>query len=256
MSRRWRPVPAETGCRRQWTACKGAGKPWAGGRQACRSAVAAPGAAGQRRRLCRFALPAHALGENLLVDLDTAQLRSGTVLQVGDQVLLRLMFQCEACGYLDAQRAGVSATDRPAPRHPRARAGRRHDPSRRPHRRYRAALLPAWDDDWRARVAQVLRAVPDGMVVTYAQLARLAGVQSTYCRAFPRLVKSQGLCRGQGGVRAGGGGIALLGRRRAYSATAPTACAARSARRGGHGLPPRPGRRPSPGGRWWSPPSA
>ena len=138
-----------------------------------------------------LALPAHTLGENLLVDIDTSQLVSGTVLQVGDAVRLRLMFQCEACGYLDALQAGVSA-----------RIGRRRGVLARvlaggivrPGDRILdlGRLLPAWDDDWRARVAQVLRAVPDGMVLTHAQLARLAGVQSSYCRAFPRLVKSLG----------------------------------------------------------------
>ena len=49
-----------------------------------------------------FALAPHTLRENLLVDVDTSRLVSGTVLQVGDSVLLRLMFQCEACGHLDA----------------------------------------------------------------------------------------------------------------------------------------------------------
>jgi hypothetical protein len=53
-------------------------------------------------------------------------------------------------------------------------------------------MLPAWDEDWRLRVARVLRAAPDGMVLTYTRLALLAGVQSTYCRAFPRLLKSLG----------------------------------------------------------------
>jgi hypothetical protein len=138
-----------------------------------------------------LSLPAHALGENLLVDLDTAALASGTVLRIGDAVLLRVMFQCEACGHLDACQAGVSARI----------GGRRGILARvlaggtiRPGDRIAdlGRKLPAWDDDWRARVAQVLRAVPSGMIVTYAQLARLAGVQSTYCRAFPRLVKSQG----------------------------------------------------------------
>jgi MOSC domain-containing protein YiiM len=138
-----------------------------------------------------LSLPAHALGENLLLDADTAALASGTVLRIGDDVILRLMFQCEACGYLDAYRAGVSA-----------RIGRRRGILARVlaggtiHPGDRIADMdgayPAWDDDWRVRVAQVLRAVPNGMVVSYAQLARLAGVQSTYCRAFPRLVKSQG----------------------------------------------------------------
>src|SRR5689334_2592313 len=56
-----------------------------------------------------FALPAHALGENLLIDLDTAQLASGTVLQIGAEARLRLMFQCEPCGTLDGFQAGLSS---------------------------------------------------------------------------------------------------------------------------------------------------
>jgi len=138
-----------------------------------------------------LSLPAHALGENLLVDLDTAQLRSGSVLQVGESVLLRLMFQCEACGYLDARKAGLSA--RIGARRgilARVLAGgvmRPGDPIRA-----LAGTLPPWSDDWRERVAQVLRAVPEGMVLSYAQLARLAGVQSTYCRAFPRVIGKLG----------------------------------------------------------------
>ena len=138
-----------------------------------------------------FQLPPHALGENLLVDLDTAALASGTVLRVGETVLLRLMFQCEACGYLDAHKAGVSG-----------RIGRRRGVlarvlaggAIRPGDRIfdLGSMLSAWDDDWRARVAQVLQAVPDGRVLTYRQLALLAGVQPTYCRAFPRLLARLG----------------------------------------------------------------
>jgi hypothetical protein len=138
-----------------------------------------------------FALPAHALGENLLVDLDTAQLASGTVLQVGDAVRLRIMFQCEACGALDVHRRGLSA-----------RIGNRRGVLARvlaggvmrqgDRIRDLGRLLPPWGDDWRERVAQALRAVSDGEFVTYAQLARLAGVQSTYCRAFPRLLAKLG----------------------------------------------------------------
>jgi hypothetical protein len=102
------------------------------------------------------------------------------------------MFQCEACAYLDAHRAGVSARI----------GGRRGVLARvlaggivRPGDRILdpGCALPAWPDDWRARVARVVHAVPEGMVVSYAQLARLAGVQPTYCRAFPRHLKSLGL---------------------------------------------------------------
>jgi hypothetical protein len=139
-----------------------------------------------------FRLPAHTLGENLLVDLDTARLASGTVLRVGNEVLLRLMFQCEACGYLDTYQQGVAA-----------RIGNRRGvlarvlaggTVRAGDRIFDAGCaLPAWSDDWRQRVVQVLRAVPDGMVLGYARLAHLAGVQPTYCRAFPRLLKNLGL---------------------------------------------------------------
>jgi hypothetical protein len=38
----------------------------------------------------------------------------------------------------------------------------------------------------------VLAAVPPGCVVEYKHLARLAGIQSTYCRAFPRLIGKMG----------------------------------------------------------------
>ncbi len=51
---------------------------------------------------------------------------------------------------------------------------------------------PAWHEDWRERVRAVLDAVPPGAVVEYRHLARLAGIQSSYCRAFPRLLKRSG----------------------------------------------------------------
>jgi hypothetical protein len=138
-----------------------------------------------------LALPAHALGENLLLDLDTAALRSGAVLRLGDTVLLRLMFQCEPCGTLDGFQAGLAG-----------RIGARRGmlarvlaggAIRRGDRIVdTGARLPAWSDDWRARVLHVLAAVPDGMVLTYARLALLAGVQASYCRAFPRLLRGYG----------------------------------------------------------------
>jgi hypothetical protein len=52
--------------------------------------------------------------------------------------------------------------------------------------------MPAWPDDWRDRVARVLDAVPPLAVIEYRHLARLAGIQSSYCRAFPRLTATLG----------------------------------------------------------------
>jgi MOSC domain-containing protein YiiM len=142
-----------------------------------------------------LSLPPHALRENLLLDSDTACLGSGTVLQIGSQVRLRMMFQCEACGQLDAVVPGLARQigDRRGARRgmlARVLAGgliRVGDPVRD-----LGVLEAAWHEDWRERVRAVLDAVPPGAVVEYRQLARLAGIQSSYCRAFPRLLARLG----------------------------------------------------------------
>jgi len=148
-----------------------------------------------------FALPPQALRENLLLGLETACLSSGTVLQIGGAVRLRMMFQCEACGQLDAVQPRLAqriSTLHSTRRGMLARvlAGgiiRQGDPVQD-----LGVQTPAWSDDWRERVRRVLAAVPEGMVVEYRQLARLAGIQSSYCRAFPRLILQLGpACAGK-----------------------------------------------------------
>jgi MOSC domain-containing protein YiiM len=142
-----------------------------------------------------LSLPPHALRENLLFDSDTSCLGSGTVLQIGSQVRLRMMFQCEACGQLDAIVPGLArriSTKRGTGRGMLARVltgGLIHVGD---SVRDLGVLEPAWHEDWRERVRAVLDAVPPGAVVEYRQLARLAGIQSSYCRAFPRLLARLG----------------------------------------------------------------
>jgi hypothetical protein len=139
----------------------------------------------------RHGLPPHALRENLLLDIDTADFVSGTLLRIGNDAVLRLTFACEACGYLDARHPGVAAAIGRS-RGMLARVVRGGTIAIGAPVAVLPALLPAWDDDWRARVAAVLARVPAGMVVEYRQLARLAGVQPVYCRTFPRLARSLG----------------------------------------------------------------
>ena len=136
-------------------------------------------------------LPAHALRENLLAGIDTSRLRSGTVLHIGDEVLIWLMFQCEACGQLDLQRPGLARALGPH-RGTLARVVR--GGILRPGDAVRdlGRILPPWSDDWKERVVQVLDAVPPDAVIEYRQLARLAGVASTYCRAFPSMLRKLG----------------------------------------------------------------
>lgn len=139
----------------------------------------------------RFGLPDGVLGENLRVPGRTDDWRSGELLQVGDEVLLWLTFACEPCGRLDRQRSGLSRT---IGRHrgmlARVLRGGTLFPADPVQRIGEAVPLrpDLFSDDWRVRVIGVARAVPPGRWIGYAQLAAMAGVARTYCRAFPRVL--------------------------------------------------------------------
>lgn len=140
----------------------------------------------------RHGLQPGTLRENILLDVDTAGLASGTLLQMGTSAIVRLTFHCEACGYLDARQPGLARTigrERGVlARVLRGGAVREGDSVMRLD-----ATEPPWPDDWRDRVAQILAQVPEGMVLEYRQLARLAGIQAVYCRALPALARKLGL---------------------------------------------------------------
>lgn len=136
-------------------------------------------------------LPAHALRENLLLTVASSTLRSGTLLQVGSDALLWLTFHCEACGALNTQLAGLSTVIGQG-RGMLARVVRSGTIHGGDAVIDLGQRFPVWPDDWRARVRKVLDAVPGGMVVEYSELARLAGVSSGYCRAFPAVLLGLG----------------------------------------------------------------
>ena len=52
-------------------------------------------------------LPAAVLRENLLIDFPTQQLDSGSLLRVGQELVLWVTFQCEPCQLLDRRRPGL-----------------------------------------------------------------------------------------------------------------------------------------------------
>ncbi len=139
----------------------------------------------------RFGLVDGVLGENLRVAGATDGWRAGDLLQVGDEVVLWLTFACEPCGRLDRQRAGLS---RLIGRH-RGMLARvwhggtlRHGDAVRPIGSVMPADADLFSDDWRTRVLGVARAVPPGRWIGYAQLAGMAGVARSYCRAFPKVL--------------------------------------------------------------------
>lgn len=131
------------------------------------------------------------LRENLLLDFDTATLASGMLLRVGEETVLRLSFQCEACACLAARLGGPTRKlGQQRGMLARVESGgviRVGDPVTILEERRQA--LP---EDWRERIALVLGAVPPGSVIAYADLARVAGIQSSYCRAFPRVLARLG----------------------------------------------------------------
>ncbi|MFZ6654727.1 MOSC domain-containing protein [Undibacterium sp. TJN19] len=148
-------------------------------------------------------LPLNALRENLLLDIDTSLLKSGTVLRIGTEVILWLTFQCEACGHLNIQKPGLSkvigAHRGMLARVVRGGAIRVEDRVQRLD-----FVLPIWSDDWRVRVIKVLDLVQSGTVIEYKQLARLAGVPSSYCRVFPQMTKVLGSIYAKKAVPANG----------------------------------------------------
>lgn len=140
----------------------------------------------------RLGLAPHALRENLLLEIDSAQLRSGQLLAVGTTAVLWLTFACEPCGRLNLRQPNLSRNIG-AQRGMLARVLRSGAMSVGDPVRLLAATLAPSSNDWRARVEAVLASVPPDMVVEYRQLAKLAGVALTYCRVFPRVARELGL---------------------------------------------------------------
>lgn len=137
--------------------------------------------------LARHGLTAGDVRANLVVAGEVDALPSGTVLRIGG-VRIRVTLPCEVCHRLERVRPGLA----------RALAGQRGVLGRvlddgalavGQVAQVERAALPALADDWRARVLDIVRAVPRGRVVTTTALAAIAGVQVTYCRALPAVLR-------------------------------------------------------------------
>jgi hypothetical protein len=136
-------------------------------------------------------LPPQTLRENLLLTAATSDMKSGTVLAVGDTALLWLTFQCEACGHLNDHVDGAAKAIG-ANRGMLARVLRDGEIAIGDTVRDLGCRMPAWSDDWKRRVVQILDAMPPDTVIEYKQLAWLAGIAPNYCRVFPRFLRGLG----------------------------------------------------------------
>lgn len=138
--------------------------------------------------LTALGLSAEAVRANVVVDDPLEALPSGTLLRIGSSFTVRLTIACESCHKLEAQRPGLAAQ----------LTGRRgmlarvvgggvarvgDEVVRSP------SVCRPLDASWRDRVADIVEEIPEGRQISYARLALLAGVQSTYCRAFSRVLR-------------------------------------------------------------------
>lgn len=132
-------------------------------------------------------LAPYTLRENLLVSFATRELKSSCLIKIGQDVVLWLTFQCEACGHLEVRSPGIvrSLEGRRGVLARVLRAGRiavGDEVSQGP-----SSIAPI-PEHWKERVIRVLHSVPDDKRVEFRQLARLAGVPKSYCRVFPKVL--------------------------------------------------------------------
>jgi len=135
----------------------------------------------------RLDLPPASLRENVTLSADLRGWLSGSLVGIGRRMLLRLTFPCDPCSRLNGHRTGLMraiGTERGMlARVVRSGTIRLGDPVR-----VRPKVFGSWSDGWQERVREVARRVPSGAVVQNAQLAFLAGVPSSYCRVFSRVL--------------------------------------------------------------------
>jgi MOSC domain-containing protein YiiM len=135
----------------------------------------------------RFELPEATLRENVRIDASTKELRSGDLLRFGSDVVLWLTFHCEPCSLLERRQPGIVKVIGEH-RGMLARVLRGGSFGVGDEVSLAHASPPAMSDDWQSRVLGVACAVPAGQYIVYRQLAEMAGVANSYCRAFPKVL--------------------------------------------------------------------
>lgn len=135
----------------------------------------------------RHHLTPNTLRENILIDADRLDWRSGGEVQIGRTVVLRVMFTCEACAKLNKFRPRLMAqvgSDRGIlARVIRGGTIVAGDPII-----VRPGVYEALSDEWQERLCAILERLPAGGWVSYIRLAELNGVHRSYCRVFPRVL--------------------------------------------------------------------
>jgi len=137
----------------------------------------------------QLGLAPNSLRENILIRVDRLSLSSGSLLLVGPDAALRITFECEPCGRLNRIRDGLSR-DIKGKRGYLARVVRSGVVRPGDEVKVIKSVFPSFPDDWRDRVLNIVRMIPSNHIISYARLAELAGVPTSFCRSFPRLLRS------------------------------------------------------------------
>lgn len=135
-------------------------------------------------------IPPRSLRENILVRATNLKLSSGSLVSLRPDAKVRITFECEPCGRLNKFRPKLSK-DIVGKRGYLARVIRSGWVKPGDRVQIETDVFPPFSDNWRERLISVVHKLPENCTVSYAQMAELAGVPKVFCRAFPRLLRSQ-----------------------------------------------------------------
>jgi len=137
----------------------------------------------------QFGLAQNVLRENILIHVNKLSLSSGSLLLVGPDAALRISFECEPCGRLNRKRQGLSR-DIKGKRGYLARVVK--SGTVRPGDKVKVVkdVFRPFPDHWRDRVINIVCMLPSNHIISYGRLAEIAGVPTSFCRSFPRLLRS------------------------------------------------------------------
>jgi alkylated DNA nucleotide flippase Atl1 len=135
------------------------------------------------------AVPPGSLRENILIRADCLSLTSGSLITLGDSATIRITFQCEPCGRLNKLRPGLSKDIR-GKRGYLGRVMRSGIVRRGDSITVSPDVFSSFSDLWKERIFEIVRLLPTDGMISYGALADLAGVPKSFCRTFPRVLRS------------------------------------------------------------------
>ena len=141
-----------------------------------------------RKTLIDFDLEPGYLGENLLIDGEIEQFKSGQVLKIGEDSLIRLTFHCEPCQYLEKIRQGLKKSIK-TKRGFLAMVVKGGLVKENDNVTLTDYQFPYLSDEVKGRFWEFIARIPRGKVVNTSDLLVALGVSRAYYRAIPTFLK-------------------------------------------------------------------